>query len=246
MGCCTDIIKYLLFLFNVLFWVAGAAILGVGIYLITANNVDAVVSIAGIQFYYSGCYVMIAVGSFMFLVGFCGCCGAIKENKCLLGTYFVLLMVVFIIQFTVGIWALVSQKTIEDEIFKGLNESVPIDYSLDSAKANTIVSIQKTFKCCGLVTGCGDWANGNTTGCGCTEDPTIVNSTCGAIPSTCSAADGATAIYNIDCYDALIKFINDNIVIIGGVALGIALAEIFGMIFAIVMCRNPSKGYETY
>ena len=30
-------------------------------------------------------YVLIAVGGFVLIVGFFGCCGAIKENKCMLG-----------------------------------------------------------------------------------------------------------------------------------------------------------------
>lgn len=30
-------------------------------------------------------YVLIAFGAFIFLVGFCGCCGALRESKCLLG-----------------------------------------------------------------------------------------------------------------------------------------------------------------
>ena len=35
---------------------------------------------------FNAVYIIIAVGALLFVVGFLGCCGAIKENKCLLAT----------------------------------------------------------------------------------------------------------------------------------------------------------------
>jgi len=37
------------------------------------------------QFFRYAAYILIAFGVFVFLVGFCGCCGAIRGSKCLLG-----------------------------------------------------------------------------------------------------------------------------------------------------------------
>ena len=34
--------------------------------------------------YYSGVYLLLIVGSLMFIVGFLGCCGVIKESQCML------------------------------------------------------------------------------------------------------------------------------------------------------------------
>lgn len=33
---------------------------------------------------FTGAYIMLAMGAMLFLLGFLGCCGAIRENKCLL------------------------------------------------------------------------------------------------------------------------------------------------------------------
>lgn len=33
---------------------------------------------------FTGVYVILAMGAMLFLLGFLGCCGAIRENKCLL------------------------------------------------------------------------------------------------------------------------------------------------------------------
>lgn len=71
---------------------AGAVILGVGIWVKVDNasllgileNVDDAPS----QLSHLGSigYVLIAVGAFLLVIGFLGCCGAIKESKCMLMT----------------------------------------------------------------------------------------------------------------------------------------------------------------
>lgn len=33
---------------------------------------------------FMGAYLLLAMGAMLFLLGFLGCCGAIRENKCLL------------------------------------------------------------------------------------------------------------------------------------------------------------------
>lgn len=37
-------------------------------------------------FFYSGVYILIGAGSLIMLVGFFGCCGAVRESQCLLGS----------------------------------------------------------------------------------------------------------------------------------------------------------------
>lgn len=71
---------------------AGAVILGVGIWVKVDNS-----SLLGIlekvddapsQLYHlsSVGYVLIGIGAFLLVIGFLGCCGAIKESKCMLLT----------------------------------------------------------------------------------------------------------------------------------------------------------------
>ena len=47
--------------------------------------------------YNLGAYALIGLSAVMVIIAFFGCCGAIKENKCMLGTYFSIIVVLFIL-----------------------------------------------------------------------------------------------------------------------------------------------------
>ena len=62
---------------------AGLAILGIGIWTkIDAGQFDSFLGDIGSSI---PAYMMTAAGGFIAVVGFLGCCGAIKESRCLLG-----------------------------------------------------------------------------------------------------------------------------------------------------------------
>ena len=48
---------------------------------------------------------MVVISAFVVLVSFFGCCGAWKESKCMLGTYFTFVLLLFILLLTGGILA---------------------------------------------------------------------------------------------------------------------------------------------
>ena len=58
--------------------------LGTGIWVLVGSN-SFRESVSSNPAIFHAVYIIIAVGVLLFLVGFLGCCGAIKENKCLLG-----------------------------------------------------------------------------------------------------------------------------------------------------------------
>ncbi|XP_078586593.1 tetraspanin-4-like isoform X1 [Branchiostoma floridae x Branchiostoma japonicum] len=83
-GGCGKCIQYLMFTFNLLFWLAGCGILGVGIWLRVTQG-DFATLVPSIPFVTAPNLCIIA-GVIVMVVGFIGCCGALKENKCLLLT----------------------------------------------------------------------------------------------------------------------------------------------------------------
>lgn len=80
------------FLSSPIMQLAGAAILGVGVWvkvdsgslLGILENVDGTPS--GVSQLVNVSYLLMAVGGVLLVIGFLGCCGAIKESRCMLLT----------------------------------------------------------------------------------------------------------------------------------------------------------------
>ena len=69
---------------------AGVICVGVGIWVVAGEDSASVLEEkVHIEIpedsLFTAAYVIIAVGSFMLFVGFCGCCGAIRESAFMLG-----------------------------------------------------------------------------------------------------------------------------------------------------------------
>nr|XP_039258092.1 tetraspanin-2-like isoform X1 [Styela clava] len=239
--CLFSIAKYLLFAFNFILWAAGAAVLGIGIYLAVGDGSSAVVEIGGVNFYASGSYILIAAGSFALIIGFLGCCGAMKESTCLLGLYFTCLLVIFILEVGVGIWALVNYDTVDELISESIYSYDLDPVSAESGGNSAFISMEKQFQCCGKNNSCNDWYAVKATepyGCDCKEgdkncEPISANSKC-SVPTT--NPTNYAYVYSEDCTTAMTVFVQDNLTLIAGIGLGIGLAEIFGMIFAMCLC----------
>ncbi|PVD34144.1 hypothetical protein C0Q70_05407 [Pomacea canaliculata] len=90
----------------------GCAILGVGIWLRVDPNVAKYVNQAEeINVFFTLAYILMAIGIIIMVIGFLGCCGAIRESQCMLGAFFLLLFIIFAILLGAGIWAVVEKDT---------------------------------------------------------------------------------------------------------------------------------------
>ncbi|XP_045569945.1 tetraspanin-8-like isoform X1 [Salmo salar] len=102
-------IKYLLFLFNLMYWISGCIILGVSIYLKVSMNgnmiMDEEVPID----------LLIAAGVIIMVLGILGCCGDIKENRCMLILFFIGLLHIFILLLIAGILGVVREKVVLED-----------------------------------------------------------------------------------------------------------------------------------
>ncbi|CAB3225712.1 unnamed protein product [Arctia plantaginis] len=89
--CLRFLVKYILFFVNFIFTLLGLALIGLGVAALYQFQevFDTVLTQTNIDIHFLP-YVVIGVGAFIFLVSFCGCCGAIVESKCLLITYAVI------------------------------------------------------------------------------------------------------------------------------------------------------------
>nr|XP_026692075.1 CD9 antigen-like isoform X2 [Ciona intestinalis] len=244
--CLYTIAKYLLFAFNLIIWLAGGGTLGVGIWLLVDPSIQDSMDLAGLEIYQAGAIVFVVAGSLILIIGFFGCCGAIKESTCLLGTYFGFLFVIFGLQLGIGIWALVSYDSMETAI----NDAMKVkEGGLNQNDDANYVGVEQNLQCCGATRGCKDWATTSASyGCGC--DPTSSNlkniSNC-VLPNSKDCPDDTFPdtqtghIYGQPCSEAIYDLIYDNLTIVGAIGLAVAGADILGMIISMCLCCNVKK-----
>uniref|UniRef100_A0A3B5KY89 Uncharacterized protein n=1 Tax=Xiphophorus couchianus TaxID=32473 RepID=A0A3B5KY89_9TELE len=80
-SCCY---KYLMFSYNIIFWLAGAAFIAIGFWAWSEKGVlldlTRVTQLHG----FDPVWLVLVVGGVTFILGFAGCVGALRENICLL------------------------------------------------------------------------------------------------------------------------------------------------------------------
>ncbi|XP_071561012.1 tetraspanin 6 [Temnothorax nylanderi] len=235
MGCGMGVIKYLLFIFNFIFVLFGLAVLVLGVLAQLGNE--------GYSDYLpefnitAPAVTFIVIGCIIFVVAFLGCCGAIRESHCMIITFACLLLAILIAQVAIAIYAFVVAKNSGDFNFK---DKYAIDlfrkYGKDYPHETEVVdTIQDWLKCCG-VDGPQDFP--------VIHHIAIPGSCCGKKESTCDPLSA----YQEGCPDALKEFFRSSLTILGGVALGIAAAELIGIIFALCLANSiknaQRRGYS--
>lgn len=224
---CTKCIKYMLFILNFIFWLAGGVILGVGLWM---RHDPKTSSLMGLEFegaqvpstFYMCVYIMIGVGAIMMVVGFLGCYGAIQESQCLLGTFFACLVILFACEVAGGILGFMNRDTVAREVIN-FYDSVYNKAEMESlaskdtkAAALVLRTFHETLNCCGKGT--------------VTNFFTRITDTLGQT-NLCPSSGTS---YN--CHDRIEELLSVKIYLIGIVALVVAIIMIFEMIFSMVLC----------
>ncbi|KAI1893083.1 hypothetical protein AGOR_G00140220 [Albula goreensis] len=140
-------VKYLLFVFNFIFWLVGSLVLAVGLWLRFDPDTGMLLNYEGApETFFIGVYILIGAGGLMMLVGFFGCCGAVRESQCLLGSFFACLLVIFGAEVAAGVFGFLNKDKITEEVQNFYSKSI----NDNNNNGTTIVSIYyKVLKCCG-------------------------------------------------------------------------------------------------
>jgi len=225
-------IKFLLFVFNFIFVLAGIGLIAAGAYV--KIKLDDYFDFFGNDYTGPG-ILLIVVGVIIFLIAFLGCCGAIKENYCMIVTFTILLIVIFLLQLGGGIAGVVMRDNVDKEVNDILKDAMK-NYNTSGGVRKTWDKMQDEFSCCG-VDSYKDWQ----TDAKLSTPPASCCKVAGSQKCTfTSTADLQTE----GCTKAFEGFVKDNIIIIGGIGIGLALVQLIGIIFAICMCRAIKSNYE--
>jgi len=161
-SCCCSMNKYLIWGANFCVFALAVASLGVGIYALVdgeglSDFLDALEIEEELNIIYLASIFIIVVSSFVLLITFLGCCGALKESRCLLGTY--VFCVIVLIGAMIGGIALAASGTELLDLKTPLKETMADFDTNNTADPVTKAwdDIQKEYDCCG-VDGPQDWA----------------------------------------------------------------------------------------
>ncbi|NXC97896.1 TSN8 protein, partial [Certhia familiaris] len=108
----------------------------------------------------AGVNLLIAVGAIIMILGFLGCCGAVKENRCMLMLFFIALLLILILQVTGGVLGAVYKSQVETAL------NLTLSASVDALQSTTgeykeyqeeFQKFQRMNQCCGLLNGAKDW-----------------------------------------------------------------------------------------
>uniref|UniRef100_A0A646QC03 Tetraspanin n=1 Tax=Hemiscolopendra marginata TaxID=943146 RepID=A0A646QC03_9MYRI len=222
------VIKYLLFIFNFIFFITGAVLLGIGIYVqVHTKNY---LSFAG-PHYLTAAVILIVVGCIITVIGFFGCCGACKESHCMMITFSVLLGLIFVLELAAGIAAYVLRNDLDNIIKENMKKSLN-RYNSTADDKKTWDMLQNEFDCCGIDND-NDWKENNL-----------------PIPDSCCKEESAGCAldkHNLNtkgCYDKFKNAVVKYAGIIGGIGIGIAFVQIIGIVCACCLASAIKREYE--
>ncbi|XP_012497480.1 PREDICTED: tetraspanin-8 [Propithecus coquereli] len=231
-------IKYSMFIFNFLFWLCGILILALAIWVRVSNDSQEILNSGDTSINPDvAVNILIAVGAIIMILGFLGCCGAIKESRCMLLLFFIGLLLILLLQVVAGILGATFKSQYEHILNETLYENVKyLSSTDDNAKAfqQALAEFQEEFKCCGLVSGAADWG-GNfqqfSKSCECPEVP----------DDACTTYKGKY-VYKQPCISFLKDLVAKHIIVIIGIAFGLAVVETLGLVFSMVLyCQIGNK-----
>ncbi|KAM7085792.1 CD82 antigen isoform 1-T2 [Molossus nigricans] len=251
---CIKVTKYFLFLFNLLFFILGGVILGFGVWILADRSSFIYVLQTSSHSLSVGAYVLIGVGAVTMLMGFLGCIGAVNEVRCLLGLYFVFLLLIFIAQVAAGVLFYFNMDKVKQEMGSIVSKLIR-DYKdgQEDSLQQGWDYVQAQGNCCGWVsfynwTENAELMNRTTTTypCSCEDrgqvrSPLVKKGFCEDTGSNKTQSGNSPEdwpVYQTGCMEKVQAWLQDNLGVILGVCGGVAVIELLGMLLSICLCRQ--------
>ncbi|XP_008428755.1 tetraspanin-14 [Poecilia reticulata] len=252
-SCCY---KYLMFSYNIIFWLAGAAFIAIGFWAWSEKGVlldlTRVTQLHG----FDPVWLVLVVGGVTFILGFAGCVGALRENICLLKFFSGVIGFIFFLELTVAVLAVVFQSQVREWFNNFFLQNIKA-YRDDIDLQNLIDSLQKMNHCCGAQEP-NDWnlnvyfsCNGSHQSrekCGvpfscCIPDPadSVLNTQCGYDVRNQQEKEWSEKIFIQGCIPALEEWLPRNLYTVAFIFIVISLLQMVGIYLARTLIADIEK-----
>ncbi|XP_048887224.1 CD9 antigen-like isoform X2 [Brienomyrus brachyistius] len=156
----------------------------------------------------TGVHILIVAGALTMALGFLGCCGAVRESPSMLGLFFFILIIIFILEVSAGIWAITNSEKVLQNVERFYNETYYEHLNKKTGiLTKTINLIHNTLHCCGPKK----------------HSP------------TCQKKEGVSLKVRRSCYPVIRRLFKDKLEIIALVGLPFGLLTIFGLASSMVL-----------
>ncbi|XP_017685601.1 tetraspanin-9 isoform X3 [Pipra filicauda] len=233
---CLCCLKYMMFLFNLIFWLCGCGLLGVGIWLSVSQGNFATFSPSFPSL--SAANLVIAIGTVIMVTGFLGCLGAIKENKCLLLSFFIVLLIILLAELILLILFFVYMDKVSESAKKDLKEGMKLYNSENNVGLkNAWNIIQAEMKCCG-VNDFTDWYP--------VLGENVVPDRCCTENSQDCGRNSTELVWKTGCYERVMTWFDDNKHVLGSIGMCILIMQILGMAFSMTLFQQIHRTGKKY
>ncbi|XP_051911113.1 tetraspanin-33 [Hippocampus zosterae] len=240
----SPVVKYLLFIFNFVFWLIAMAMIAIGVYARVVKHAETALACLAVD----PAMMLLVVGVLMFIITFCGCVGSLRENICLLQFFCISLTVIFLLQLAAGVLGFIFSDKARNKVTQMVNNAI-VHYRDDMDLQNLIDFGQKEFACCGAMTYT-DWSNNMYFNCTANnpsrercsvpfscciitkEKVEVINTMCGQGMQVVEYIDAGNVIHTNGCIDKVVDWIHSNLFLLGGVALGLAIPQLVGILLS--------------
>ncbi|XP_048862536.1 tetraspanin-9 isoform X1 [Brienomyrus brachyistius] len=233
---CVCCLKYMMFLFNLIFWLCGCGLLGIGIWLSVSQGSFATFSPSFPSL--SAANLVITIGAIITVTGFLGCLGAIKENKCLLLSFFIVLLAILLAELILLILFFAYKDKVRENAKQDLKDGLAL-YNTDNnvGLRNAWNIIQAEWKCCG-VTGYTDWHEA-------LQERMVPDRCCQEHYKECGR-NVTNMFWNRGCYEKVEEWLRDNRHLLGTIGMCILVVQLLGMAFSMTLFQQIHRTGKKY
>ncbi|XP_049906345.1 leukocyte surface antigen CD53 [Epinephelus moara] len=230
---CLKCLKYTMCFANFLCFLCGVAVLGFGVYLMVSFKMTALTPTLA---KFNSANMLLVSGIVITCVSFLGFLGALKENRCLLLTFFLLLFLLMLVELTAACLLLMYESEIaslvKDDLHDGLEKAKGKIKEKSNSTSEAITEwdvLQTQLDCCG-VNNKTDWGEN--------------------VPASCcqSNCDTQNPEYQEKgCVEKLKNLFEENFLTTGISVIVLCIIEVLGMCFAMTLFCHISRsglGYK--